>query len=111
MALLWAQPRALVCVDSNGCPEEERLAGLAGRTEVVFRRGDVREVDLAETDLLFLDTHLDGGQLAHLAGRAKKYLVLHGTAGHAVEELLAGGAFRLRARHENNGGLSVLERA
>ena len=58
-------------------------------------------------------------------GQVRRFLVLHdtttfGEAGEtpshrgpwpAVEELLAGGVFRLRQRYANNHGLAVLERA
>jgi hypothetical protein len=127
-ALLFAQPDRLVCFDRARLPEVDRLASLAGRTDFTFHQKDVRLVEIEDTDLLFIDTYHVYEQLrdelALHAGRARRYLVLHdtttfgetgedeGTRGlwPAVEELLATGEFRLVARHENNNGLTVLER-
>jgi hypothetical protein len=58
------------------------------------------------------------------AAKARRYIVLHDTTTFgergeaegqrglwpAVEELLAGGAFRLQQRSTNNNGLTILER-
>jgi hypothetical protein len=128
LAFLWAQPATLVCVDLAPCPLLGELEALAGRTKVVFRRGDSLQVDLGETDLLFLDTRHDApqlrGELERHATKARKYLVLHGTTqfaergetegqpgiGPIVEEVLSQGAFRMRQRYDNNGGLAILER-
>jgi hypothetical protein len=106
----------------------DRLAGLAEGTEFVFRQDDVLWVTIEETDLLFIDTWHVYEQLSEElrlhAGAARKYVVLHDTttfgdqgesAGHrglwpAIEEFLAQGTFRLKARYANNNGLTVLER-
>jgi GT2 family glycosyltransferase/Flp pilus assembly protein TadD len=127
-AFLYAGPRKLVCVDRMRCPRVEALAALAGTTELAFREEDVLQVELEETDLLFLDAWHVGQQLrrelALHAGQVRRFLVVHGTTafadrgesdGHeglrpALDELLAAGAFRIAARHDNNGGLTVLER-
>ncbi len=106
----------------------ERLAALAGETEFVFHQDDVLWVTIEETDLLFIDSwhvyeHLAEELRLH-SDAARKYIVLHDTttfgdqgesAGHrglwpAVEEFLAQGRFRLKARYVNNNGLTVLER-
>ncbi|MBI1917344.1 MAG: hypothetical protein HYS12_21805 [Planctomycetes bacterium] len=128
VAFLWAQPKKLVCYDVVRFPEVDQLAALAGQTEFVFRKEDVLQVDIDETNLLFIDTwHVHGQlqeELRRHAAKARKYIVLHDTTtfgaqgeteGHpglwpAVEEFLAGGAFRLKQRLENNNGLTVLER-
>ena len=126
-ALLYAQPDKLVCYDRMQYPQVDRLARAAGRTEFVFHEKDVLWVDIEETDLLFIDTwHVYEQlkeELRRHAGKARRYIVLHDTTtfaehgeteGHrglwpAVEEFLAKGAFRLKARYQNNNGLTVLE--
>jgi hypothetical protein len=127
-ALLAAQPDVLICYDLRRFPEVDRLRNLAGRTHFDFHQADVRLIDIEETDLLFIDTWHVYEQLREelrLHGvKARKYIVLHDTTtfglkgetdGHrglwpAVEEFLEAGRFRLKARYENNNGLTVLER-
>jgi GT2 family glycosyltransferase/Flp pilus assembly protein TadD len=127
-ALLYAQPAKLVSYDRVKDVQVDRLAALAGRTELVFRQDDVLWVTIEETDLLFIDTWHVYEQLSEElrlhASAARKYIVLHDTTtfgeqgeapGHrglwsAVEEFLAQGTFRLQARYANNNGLTVLER-
>jgi hypothetical protein len=127
-AFLYAQPQKLVCYDRIKYPRVDALASLAGATRFEFRQADVLTVEIEETDLLFIDTWHVYDQLKkeldRHAGKARKFIVLHDTTtfgekgeteGHrglwpAVEELLAQGAFRLKARFENNNGLTVLER-
>jgi GT2 family glycosyltransferase/predicted Zn-dependent protease len=126
-ALLHAQPDKLVCYDRVKYPQVEHLRRAAGRTEFVFREEDVLWADIEETDLLFIDTLHTYGQLKEElrlhAHKARKYIVLHDTTTFgekgevegqgglwpAVEEFLAKGTFRLKARYENNNGLTVLE--
>jgi len=127
-ALLFAQPQTLVCYDKVRLGAVERLESLSGRTHFTFHQADVAGVEIAETDLLFIDTWHVYSQLQKElklhAGKARKYIVLHDTTtfgergeteGHrglwpAVEEFLAQGTFRLVERFENNNGLTVLER-
>ena len=128
LALLWAQPERLVRYDLVRNPEVDQLAALAGRTEFVFRQEDALQVDLEETDLLFIDAFRNREQLSaslrRHADRVRRYIVLPGTmsaaetgdgdgrqgAWPAVEEFLARGAFRLRQRLTTSNGLTVLER-
>jgi hypothetical protein len=126
---LYARPARLVCYDSVKCPAVERLQALAGGTEFVFQQADVFQVEIEETDLLFVDTLNEHEQrqeeLRNHVRKVRKYLVLRGTTivveeserkgnkgiGTALEELLAQGSFRLKERyHHNNNGLSILER-
>jgi tetratricopeptide (TPR) repeat protein len=128
-ALLYAQPDVLITYDRVRFPQVEQLARLAGRTQFVIHEKDVLWTQIEETDLLFIDTWHVYQQLKEElrlhAGKARKYIVLHDTTtfaqrgedeGHqglwpAVEEFLAQGEFRLKARSENNNGLTVLERS
>jgi hypothetical protein len=126
---LFAQPGRLVCYDRLRFPQVDTLQALAGRTAFVFHLADVLQVEIEETDLLFIDTwHVCQQlreELALHAAKVRRYIVLHDTTtfgdrgeteGHAglwpaVEEFLARGTFRLKRRYENNNGLTVLEAA
>jgi hypothetical protein len=101
---------------------------VAGRTEFTFRQTDILWDELEETDLLFLDTwHVYEQLIEELrlhAGKARKYIVIHGTGafaeqgedagyrglGPAIEQFLAQGAFRVHERRSEGAGLTVLER-
>jgi tetratricopeptide (TPR) repeat protein len=127
-AFLYAQPERLICYDVCRWPEVDELQAVAGRTRFVFREANVLQVEIDETDLLFIDTWHVYDQLKKElqlhAPKTKKYIVLHDTAtfgergetdGHrglwpAVEEFVAEGSFRIKERLENNNGLTVLER-
>jgi tetratricopeptide (TPR) repeat protein len=127
-AFLYAEPQRVVCIDRVKYPEVDRLQMVAGRTDFTFRQTDILWDELEETDLLFLDTwHVYGQlheELRQHAGRARKYVVVHGTglfgasgedAGHrglepAIQELLAQGSFRLKEQRTDGIGLTVLER-
>jgi hypothetical protein len=127
-ALLFARPAKLVCYDFQKYPQIEQLQSLAPPTELVFHQADVLQVEIEETDLLFIDTWHVYEQLREELRRhactARKYIVLHDTTtfgergeteGHkglwpAVEEFLAEGTFHLKQRYENDNGLTVLER-
>lgn len=128
-AFLLAQPEKLFCYDTIQFPQVELLRGLAGQTAFVFHQADVLAVDIEETDLLFIDTWHVYDQLKQElslhGGKVRRYIVLHDTTtfgergesdGYgglwpAVEEFLTLGTFRLKERHENNHGLTVLERS
>lgn len=127
-AFLAARPGVLVCYDLTRQPAVDVLARASEGTFFQFWEADVLKVEIAPTDLLFIDTTHDYEQLeAELrlhAGKARKYIVLHDTTTFgekgetegrrglwpAVEAFLAEGAFRLKDRWENNNGLTVLER-
>jgi tetratricopeptide (TPR) repeat protein len=118
LAFLWAQPDRLVCVDILRSTAISRLEVMAGRTKLVFRQEDLKQVELEETDLLFVGSKMEPEAMARLtngeAAKVRRYLVLHGTSdegrAHAAEALIASGVFRLDKRYENNGGLLVLAR-
>lgn len=126
-ALLYAQPDKLVCYDKVKYPEVEVLRRVAGRTELVLHQADVLQVEIEETDLLFIDTWHVYQQLKEElrlhAGKVRRYIVVHDTStyhdegetpGHrglwpAVEEFLAQGTFHLKKCYYHNNGLTVLE--
>ena len=120
-AFLHARPRSWSATTGCGSPRWT-CARAAGGTEFVFRQEDVLGAAIEETDLLFIDTLHDYDQLRQElrrhAGKARKYVVLHDTTTFAekgetpgrrglwpaVEELLAEGTFRLKARTRTTTG-------
>lgn len=129
VAFLAAQPRVLRSFDLEDTGIGGALTAVAGRTDFVFMAGDTREIDIAPTDLLFIDTLHTYDQLraefARHADKARRWIVLHDTTTFgdrgelpgsvglwpAVEELLAEGRWKLKERRTNNNGLTVLERS
>ena len=101
---------------------------LANGTAFQFHQADVRQVEIEETDLLFVDAGLleepMPGELRRHGDKTRRFIVFHDTttfgefdegAGQrglwpAVEEFLTQGTFRLKQRCEKNNGLTVLER-
>lgn len=128
-AFLAARPRELTCYDLERTPAVDVLAKASEGTYFLFWQSDVLRVEIEPTDLLFIDTLHNYGQLKEElqlhSGKVRRWIVLHDTttfgeqgetAGErglwpAVEEFLAGGAFVLVKRFDNNNGLTVLERA
>lgn len=82
-AWLYAQPEKLVCYDLRKLPIVDLLERVAGKTDFQFHEADVLEIDIEETDLLFIDTwHVYEqlqAELAKHASKARKYIVLHDT--------------------------------
>jgi len=82
-ALLYAQPKKLVCYDLSRHKMVSTLNNVAGETEFVFIKGDTTEIEIEETDLLFIDTWHAYSQLKtelELHGnKANKYIAMHDT--------------------------------
>ncbi|MGI8549509.1 MAG: glycosyltransferase [Dehalococcoidia bacterium] len=132
-AILSGHPPVLVTYDRERWPAVDMLEGVAResrRTRFVFQQADVLEVEIDETDMLFIDTwHVYEQlkqELALHARKVRKYLVLHDTTtygevgespGHrglwpAIEEFLwQHPDWSLAARLTNNNGLTILTRA
>ena len=104
------------------------IANNLGR-DAVYREADVLKIGIDETDLLFIDTLHNYGQLtqelAKHSAQVRRYIVLHDTETfgfrdevgsgpglrRAVDEFLAANDhWCLRDRYTNNNGLTVLER-
>jgi hypothetical protein len=126
-AFLAAAPARLVCYDMDIREEALRLVELSeGRMQIHQR--NVLEVEIEETDLLFIDTwHVYPQLAAELrlhAHKARKWIVMHDTTTfgehgegggeglwRAVEEFLAAHPnWRLQSRVHYNHGLTILER-
>ena len=130
-AFLFAAPRRLACYDLERPPNLPALEDAARENgvEFEFRQQDVLQVEIEQTDLLFIDTwHVEQQmrqELARHAGNVRRYLALHDTEtfglrgeseGHrgiwpAVADFLRHHPeWRLRQHFSNNNGLTVLVR-
>jgi hypothetical protein len=83
-ALLVGQPSKLVSYDIQHHPVVERLGGLHGRTDFVFRQEDVLETEpIGFTDFLFLDSrHTEDqvwGELIRHGHRVIRWIGFHDT--------------------------------
>ncbi len=134
-ALLSATPKTLVMVDIQRCPVEEILSAAKDvGVDATFVQADSIDpnFNLAETDLLFIDTWHCYAQLKEELRRhsdkARKYLAFHDTttfgyrdeSGYigdksglmpAINEFLAENShWGLLIRYENCNGLTILKR-
>jgi hypothetical protein len=142
-AWIEAHPRKLALYDFAD-PPSDRLAQIQDYAaehgiELTFTKADVLEVEIEETDLLFIDTAHYYDQLKKEfelhAPKTRKYIILHDTEffkyfgedskgskydsagtrylglGVAVDEFLSENTnWTLKEHRPNNWGLSVLER-
>lgn len=130
-ALLAAGPKRMISYDVIRHVEVDDLERL-GKTvcDFEFRQQNVLDVDIEETDLLFIDslhtyTQLSA-ELAKHSPHVRKWIILHDTVtfgAHgqdesvpglwaAVEKFVAdsGGVWRIAEHFTNNNGLTVLSR-
>ena len=81
--LLAGQPQRLVSIDLNESPQARGLSAVKGKTDFRFMLGDSTQVEIEETDLLFIDTKHTGSHLAaELAkhhGKVRKWIAFHDT--------------------------------
>jgi hypothetical protein len=126
-ALLYAQPGRLVTYDKVRTPEADRLKGLAGKTEYVFRQENVLKAKIEATELLVIDTWKVAEQLREElrrhGKRVRRLIAVLGAAaydedgeapghkglGPALAEFVAEGTFRVKEEHPQGHGLTVLE--
>ena len=127
-AFLHAQPNKLLSVDLNPSDKVKGLLPLKGRTDFSVLQANDLEIDIEETDMLFIDTRHTCGQLrAELerhSPKIRRWIVLHDTVTFgergedgkseglwpAVQELVAGGGWKIKEHFTNNNGLTTLER-
>lgn len=128
-ALLAGQPKKLVSYSPQPYKEITAFQRLKGATDFQFQKGGSLDVDIEETDLLFIDTKHTAAQLsaelARHASKVRRYIVRHDTViyGHTGEDggpgLQTAIAVFVRAnpewtviRHDrNNYGLMVLSKS
>jgi len=128
-AFLFAIPQKLISYNVTGSDAGKSLKSIA-RSEGIdfhYHMSDVLDVDIEETDLLFIDTYHTYDrvrtELSTHARKVHKYIVLHdtttfgdvgdvsGQAGlwPAIEEFLGNNAdWSLFRRYSNNNGLTIL---
>ena len=129
-AFLAARPKKLTSIDIEECPIgviKELAIGVG--VDFKFILADTRSIVIEQTDLLFIDTWHVYDQLKielDLHGnKANKFIIMHDTTIYgengdtpgykglwpAVEEFLVlNNNWRLKERHHNCNGLTVLER-
>lgn len=128
VALLAGRPQELVSYDLVKYPEVAAFERLAEGTKYAFVKGDSRQVEIAPTDLLFIDTKHTAAHLAEelerSAAQVRSWIILHDTVvfGETGEDggpgLLVAVRQFVRAhphwtviRHDrNNHGLMILSR-
>jgi hypothetical protein len=129
-AFLEAKPKRLVSIDINSCPVDDAAAAasLAG-IDFEFIKASTLDIEIEETDLLFIDTWHVYQQLKQEfklhCDKARKYIILHDTTTFgergesvvdrglwpAVEEFLQEHPeWVVKHRYTHNNGLTVLQR-
>lgn len=84
-AFLMGKPKTLVCYDIDRHPnvDEAELLAVDSGTDFTFIEKSVLEVEIEETDFLFIDTFHTATQLAKElalhAGKVRKYIGFHDT--------------------------------
>jgi hypothetical protein len=129
-SFLARRPERLVSYDLYTSPNIKEIFRLSNKNNISFQfiQADVLNVDIEETDLLFIDTLHQYGQLkqelAKHASKVRKYIIFHDTAkfgttdertGHpgglirAIDEFLeADSSWELKEVFTNNNGLTIL---
>lgn len=124
--LLAGQPKVLISYDVNDSPQARALMTVAGKTHFEFRRASSLEVEIDETDMVFIDTlhvadHLYQELKLH-APKARKWVVMHDTVtfGEHGEHGMAGlmpavrryllenPKWTVHRHYRNNNGLLIL---
>lgn len=134
-AFMMGDPKKLISIDIKHPNEYDgnlnEVIDIAKENNIDFKfvLGDTREIEIEETDLLFIDTwHVYEQlkiELEKHAPKAKKYIIMHDTTlfehngegqGYiglwpAVEEFLAANSqWVIHERYTNNNGLTILKR-
>jgi len=134
IAFLYTRPKKLISYDVTYNDRIEFLEKLANHTKINFhfRLENVEQIEIEETDLLFIDTnHYDeqcANELRLHAGKARKYIAFHDTVsfwedgqgywkgeGHglkyAIEPFIASHPeWEIVHDAKNNNGLLILQR-
>lgn len=134
VAFLAAQPKKLICYDIDRKPEVDLLDSMKENTDFIFNQKSTLEVEIEETDLLFIDTlhtyKQVKGELEEHPKKVKKYIVFHDTVtfgyrdevddGELIQKRGINAAIRefldkntkwvIKDHYTNNNGLTVLEK-
>ena len=134
-ALLFAQPKKLVCYDIGARGKAvELLKGLSGDTDFEFHKADTLKIDIEPTEFLFIDTwhaYIQLKQELDLhSDKASKFIAMHDTVKFgrrgdtcrgtrdpkgglmdAIDEFLSKNTkWEIQHHYENNNGLMILRR-
>ena len=132
-ALLMGNPKKLISYDINPINSEPIQQMVNGTTDFEFRVANTLNLEIEETDLLFIDTLHNynqlKGELSLHSDKAKKYIIFHDTTSFewigesyegkvdekglwpAIEEFLENNTnWVLHERFTNNNGLTILKR-
>jgi hypothetical protein len=131
-ALLMGKPKVMVSYDIMDCNWKPIAEAVKEDTHFEFKMGNTLEIEIEETDLLFIDTLHNYNQLskelALHADKVRKYMIFHDTTSFefvgesytgrrekgiwpAIQEFLDGNKqWELKERFRNNNGLTILER-
>ena len=132
-ALLMGKPQRMISYDINLCNWQPIAEMVQEDTNFTFVRANTLDLQIEETDLLFIDTLHNYNQLKReleLHGnKAKKYLMFHDTTSYewigesytrsskekgiwpAIEEFLDQNLhWKIKERFTNNNGLTILVR-
>lgn len=131
-ALLMGKPKKLISYDLMDCVWQPIKELVRDHTDFEFRIANTLDLDIEETDFLFIDTLHNynqlTGELSLHANKVRKYIGFHDTttfATHgesyegrseiglwpAIEEFLASNTqWELHERYTNNNGLTILKR-
>ncbi len=129
-AFLYAQPDILTCYDVRFLPRAYELEEVSGGTKFSLIAKPDLEVEIEETDLLFIDTihtYLQLSQELRMHGnKARKFLIFHDTVVYgktgedgtrpgllyAINEFVKSSPWwRFKEHHVKHNGLLILERA
>lgn len=132
-AFLAGNPKEMKCIDIENCPVQlaEQLSN-KNNINFEFIIGDTTEIEIDQTDLLFIDTHHCYSHLKkelELHGnKSSKYIIMHDTSKSSADpdlsHLSKGDAmmkaimkfiennshWSIKERFTNNYGLTILER-
>jgi hypothetical protein len=132
-ALLMGLPKKLISYDINMCNWEPVKELVKEQTEFQFKIGNTLEIEIEETDLLFIDTLHNYKQLSKellLHGnKVKKYIIFHDTTSYEIngesyegkkeqgiwqavlDFLNHNPEWTLLQRFTNNNGLTIIKKA
>ena len=132
-ALLMGKPKKLISYDINPIDSVAIQQMVKGDTDFEFRVANTLDLEIEETDFLFIDTLHNynqlKGELELHGNKARKYIAFHDTTSFewigesyegkvdekglwpAIEEFLeANSNWELHERFTNNNGLTILKR-
>ena len=132
-ALLMGKPKTMISYDINGIQWESIAEMVKNDTNFEFKVANTLDLEIEETDLLFIDTLHNynqlKGELEIHGNKARKYIVFHDTTSFewigesyngkvdeiglwpAIEEFLeVNPHWELHERFTNNNGLTILKR-